>query len=303
MNSVTKVGELCAACAALLLAAAPARALVILPPPIALRVAQSSTVVVGKVESIEDKTVAAKRNPNDNDKAEYQIAVVKIEAPILGAKGITHVRVGFLPPPPVRPGGGIRPPISNVRPFSLVKDQEVLLFLHPHFDGNFLTGTNSFDVVDKQGNANFEKEVAEAKTAGKLLADPTAGLKSDKQDDRYLTAAMLITQYRTKHIGAPEPRTEAVDAQTSKLVLSALAEANWAGPTPGNPRLMPQSLFNQLGVTDKNGFTPPTKEVMGQKQVDYQQLPAYTQQWLKDNAGKYRIQRFVYDEKQEKADK
>jgi hypothetical protein len=295
-----KAGALSAACAALLIAATPARALVILPPPVALRVAQATTVVVGKVESIEDKTVSAKRFPNDTDKAEYQIAVIKITDPILGAKDVTHVRVGFLPPPPVRPG--VRPPIGN-KPVTFTKDQEVLVFLTPHFDGNFLTAPAFYDAVDKQGNANFEKEVAEAKAAAKLLADPKAGLKSDKQDDRYLTAAMLITQYRSKRIGAPEPKTEAADAETSKLVLTALAEANWKGPIVGNPRLSPQNLFNQLGVTDKDGFTPPKKEVMGQKQVDYQQLPEYTQQWLKDNAGKYRLQRFVYDDKKEKSDK
>jgi hypothetical protein len=300
MKFALKVGVLSTACSALLIAATPARALVILPPPVPIRVAQASTVVVGKVEKIEDKTVSAKRYPNDTDKGEYQIAVIKITDPVLGAKGLTHVRVGVLPPPPVRPGG-VRPPIGN-KPVTFTKDQEVLLFLQPHFDGNFLNAPAFFDAVDKQGNANFEKEIAEAKQSAKLLADPAAGLKSDKQEDRYLTAAMLITQYRSKRIGAPEPKTEAVDAETSKQILNTLAEANWKAPNVGNPRMNPQNLFNQLDVTAKDGFTPPMKEVMGKQQVDYQKLPDAIQQWLKDNAGKYRIQKYVEDKK-EKGDK
>jgi hypothetical protein len=289
--------------AALLIIAAPAHAAVILPQPVALRVAQSSTVVVGKVESIEEKTVSAKRYANDTEKGEFQIAVIKVSDPILGAKGLTHVRVGFLPPPMPNPGGGpiIRP--GGAKPVSFAKDQEVLVFLQPHFDGNFLFAQVFYDVVDKN-SPTFEKDVAEAKRCAKLIADPKAGLAAKEQDDRYTTAAMLITQYRTQRPNTTEPKTEAVDAETSKLILTALAEADWKGQSPQGPYMTPQNMFGRLGVTEKDGWKPPMTEVQGRPQIDYAKQPEAMQQWCKDNAGKYKIQRFVYeDKKEEKTDK
>ncbi len=170
MKIALKLSILNAACVALMAVATPAQALVVLAPPVATRVAQSTTIVVGKVESLEEKTVQAKRYPTDTDKGEYQIAVIKIDDAILGAKGLTHVRVGFVPPPTGRPI--IRP--GGARPVSFAKDQEVLVFLQPHFDGNFLYAPFVYDVVNKQGNQNFENDVTEAKQFAKVLVEPKA---------------------------------------------------------------------------------------------------------------------------------
>jgi hypothetical protein len=294
MKFVKRVGLSAIAGAALLVAATAANAMMIAPPSLPQRVAQASTIVVGKVEKIEEKTVSAPRFPGDKEKAEYQIAVIKVDDPILAAKGITHVRVGFVPPPMGRPGIGVRP-----RPtVTFAKDQEVLVFLQPHFEANFLEAPAYFDVINKQGNANFEKDVAEVKKYAKLLADPKAGLTSKDKEDRFTTAAILLTQYRTPKPSAKQPKTEAVDAETSKLILTALAEADWKG-MPGFNRLNPLVLFQQLGVTEKDGFNPPMMEVMGRKQVDFQKYPEAAQAWLKENAGKYKIQRFVADEKKD----
>src|SRR5262249_57752231 len=72
----------------------------IAPPPIPLRVADGDVVIVGKVTDIEDKTVKAPRYPGDKEMGEYQIAVVKINEALIGAKGVTHLKVAFLPPVP-----------------------------------------------------------------------------------------------------------------------------------------------------------------------------------------------------------
>jgi hypothetical protein len=294
MKSARQVGVFTAAGAALLAAATFANALMIAPPSLAQRVAQANTIVVGKVEKIEEKAVTAPRFPGDKEKAEYQVAVIKIDDPILAAKGLTHVRVGFVPPPMGRPGIGIRP-----RPtVTFTKDQEVLVFLNPHFEANFLEAPAYFDVIDKKGNPNFEKDLAEVKKYAKLLAAPKDGLTSKDKDERFTTAAMLVAQYRNRRVGVNEPKTEAVDAETSKLVLTALAEADWKA-NPGFNRLSPLMTFQQLGVSEKDGFTPPMQEIMGRKQIDYQKLPEAAQQWLKENAGKYKVQRFVYDEKKD----
>lgn len=293
MYSVTKFGLFGAACAMVLTIVGTANALMIAPPPPGVRVAQASTIVVGKVEKIEEKTVSAPRFPGNKDKAEYQIAVIKIDDPILAAKGLTHVRVGFVPAPMGGPG-----PIRRYPSVSFTKDQEVLVFLRPHFEANFLEASAFYDVVNKQGNSNFEKELEETKKYVKLLADPKASLKAEKAEDRLTVAGLLISQYRTQRFGGNMPKTEAVDAEISKLILTALAEADWKAPLPA-VRSNPQGLFMQLGVTEKDGFTPPTREIMGRKQIDYQQYPEAAQKWLKENAGKYKVQRFVYDDKKD----
>jgi hypothetical protein len=299
---VMRLGILSAACVALaaaLTAAAQqpvqphlAPKLAVLVPPIATRMAQSTVVVVGKVESIEEKTVAAKQDPNAQDKSEYQIAVIKIEDPILVEKGLTHIRVGFVPPAAkVNPNPMIRP-IGGIKPLNFAKDQEVLVFLTPHFEGNFLSAPNGMYEVEKQGNQNFEKDVAEAKRFAKLLENPKESLKSEKQEDRYAAAAVLIQRYRFKQIGATD-KTEAVDAEISKLILTTLAEADWTNAANTLPRLTPQILFNHFGLSEKDGWKQPK---------NFADLATEEKKWCKDNAEKYRIQRYV-NEKAEKSDK
>jgi hypothetical protein len=300
MKPALKLSVFCAACAALLAAASPAQAFVAIAPPApGMRVAQSSTIVVGKIESIEEKTVKAPRFPGDKEKAEYQVAVIKISDPILGAKGLTHVRVGFLPVQMGGPGGPGRP-IRGLPPVNLTKDQEVLIFLSPHFDANFMVASSGADVIDKKANTNFDKEVAEAKKLVKLLAAPKDGLTSKDAEERLLAAALLISQYRTQKPSSGQPKTEAVDAEISKLILNVLADADWKS-TVAALRTNPQNMFSQLGINEKDGWTPPMTEVMGRKQIDYQKMPEAMKKWCKDNAEKYKIQRFVYEEKKEEA--
>ena len=183
MKSARQVGVFTAAGAALLAAATFANALMIAPPSLAQRVAQANTIVVGKVEKIEDKTVSAPRFPGDKNKTEYQIAVIKVDDPILAAKGLTHVRVGFLP----RPTGVVGSASLGKAYVSFTKGQEVLVFLNPHFEAHFLQTGGFYNVVNKKGNPNFEKEVEEAKKYVKMLADPKESLKAEKAEDR-LTA-------------------------------------------------------------------------------------------------------------------
>jgi hypothetical protein len=301
------MGLLSAACAALLFAAtSAASAMRIAPPAPATRAAMAHTIVVGKVESIEEKTVSALPFPGAKDKVEYQIAVIKVEDPILGAKGLTHVRVGFIPPPPPpmgKPGGPIAIGPRNYN-LTFAKDQQGMFFLTPHGDGNFMIAATYNDFVNKQGNPNFDKEVTETKNLVKILANPKESLKAEKSEDRFIAASMLVTQYRTNRLGTPQPKTEAVDAEISKLILTALAETDWKAQIgPGVFRLNAQGTFMQLGVTEKDGFNPPTIELMGRKQIDYTKYADYAKEWCKDNAGKYKIQRFVHEEKKDKSDK
>lgn len=259
----------------------PAKALLIAPAPTGDRVLNAQIIVVGKVTALEDKVVKAANGQ------EYTIAVVKVDEALVGAKGLTHVRVGFLPPPPVvQPRDpAIVPPIRRYPTANLTKDQEVLLFLQPLGKESFFVAPMYFDVVDKKNNPNFDKEVATIKRSLKLMEDPKAGLKSQDANDRLMTASLLLTKYRTVKgpVKGGVPKQEPIDAEESKLILLALAEADWNKPFTVNEPA-PRTVFSRLGVTAKDGFTPPKVA---------KEYPDAAKKWLKDNADKYRIQRYV----------
>jgi hypothetical protein len=265
----------------------------IAPSPVPVRVALADMLVTGKVTKIEDKTVSAPAFPAAKDKVEYQIAVVKVEDPILNAKGVKEVRVGFVVPM----AGVVRP--GSYRPPTLADDEEVLLFLTKHFDADFYYYPAYYDVVKKANNQHYEKELEEAKKAAKLIADPTAGLKSKQAEDRYLTAAMLIERYRTSKPSPTPPKQETIDAEESKLILEALRDADWTPPgaNPGGPagwKLTPQLSFSRLALTKEDNWTPP---------ADAAEFADAAKAWLKDNAGTYRIKKLVPETKEKEPQK
>lgn len=279
-------------CLALATTPALAKAMMIAPPPLPQRVALADTIVIGKVTAFGDKLVSAKP-PGGGDKVDYQIAVVQVEDAVLGAKDAKEIKVGFQPPPPPpQPGGpGPRPFIRRYPQFTLSLDQEALIFVTKHPTEDFYLGQAYFDVINKTGNQDFDKNLDEVKRCVKLLADPMGALKGKNADDRFLTAAMLVARFRTQKPG--ETKSEPIDAEESKLILQALADADWT-PKPGaglgGLQMNPQAVFFRLNLTPADGWTPPK---------DAKEIPDAAKQWLKDNTGKYRIERFVA----EKADK
>ncbi len=290
-------------CLALLAAVLPVGAMMIAPAPVPQRVATADVVIVGKVTAFGDKTVSARPFPGATEKSEYQVAVVRIDDAIVGAKDLKEIRVGFrLPPPPppppvVRPGGGpvAIGPLRKWREPSLVLDQEALLFLVKHPEADFYVMPAYFSVINKKDNPGFANDLAEVQKAARLLADPKAGLESNSAEDRLLTAGLLISRYRTPRLG-PVAKTEPIDAVQSKLILQTLADADWKAPArPGlmNQLTSPQALFFRLGLQPKDGWTQPK---------DFKELPEAAQKWLKDHAESYRIERFVSAEKTENKD-
>jgi hypothetical protein len=287
-------------CVGTVAALSPAKAMVIAPAGVGQRVATADCVVVGKVIGFGDKTVSVPAFPGAEEKQAFQIAIIKIETNILGAKGMKEIRVGFVPP---NAGGPARGPIGGPlrrMQVTLSLNQEACLFLTKHPEADFYTAPAYFSVINKKGNADFNKDVNEAKHAAKLLADPKAGLEAKNKADRLLTASLLISHYRQLRPTSGEPKTEPIDAELSKKILRTLADADWTPPrpAPGRPVMLqmgPQNLFFQLGVTEKDGWKQPK---------DFKQFPQAAKKWLKENADKYRIQRFVYETKtKEKSDR
>ncbi len=272
---------------ATLVLAGTASADMIAPNPTPLRLALAPVALVGKVTRIEEKSIPATRFPGDMQKVPFVVAVVKIETGLVGTDKQTHVRVGFprLAPAPVGlPGTGR--PIPLRRPgMTLEKDQEVLLFLRPHEDAGFLMAADPFGFVIGGGNPNFKTEVADVVRTAKLLADPRPVLTGTDREARALVAALLIHRYRSGLQG--KSKQEAIPAEESKLLLTALAEADWNPNRAGQGRyfqLAPLQTFFRLGLTEADGWKPPK---------DFNQFPQAAQKWLTDHSGTYRLQRIV----------
>src|SRR5262245_37474408 len=107
------------ACLVALLAVDHARARMIAPPPVILRVPSADVVVVGKVTGYGPKMVKSELFKGDD--REMQIAIVKVGDTLLG-KAAKEIKVGFFPP---RQGGG-RP--GRDLGVQLKQDEESLLF-------------------------------------------------------------------------------------------------------------------------------------------------------------------------------
>jgi len=269
------------------------------PPPvqsISQRVLTADTIVVGKVTAVADKSTKAERFKGDAEKGEYRVFTVKIETAIQGCNGLTHIKVGclilppelpVLPPDPKvigGPPGRVYIPRQriNQNPPMLEKDQELLLFIRPHISEPFYIATQASDVTNSKV-ANFKADVAEATRVAKLLAEPMTSLKAKEASDRYLAAALLVTKYRTPTGGAKE---EEVPAEESKLILQGLAAGKWdtAAPTrPGFDPFAPLQMFYMLQPQTAGWVQP----------QNFQEVPASMKKWLEDNAGKFKVKRFV----------
>ncbi len=237
-----------------------------MPSPLA-RFALADCVVVGKVVEFEDRTVAAFRYPGAAEKSEYVVAVLKVAESLKGADGLTHLRVGL------------------VHPQTLHVGQEACFFLAEHPDEAFHHTTSAYEYpINKENNEGFDKEVDQYRRWGKLLRDPVASLKSKDAAERSHTAALLITRYRTPVRGG-KAKTELIDAVESRLILEALAGSDWGRPAP-DFRITPQRLFNQLGMTAKDGWQP-----TGFK--DAKEFEDAAKKWLRESAATFRIAALV----------
>jgi hypothetical protein len=257
---------------ALLACAHLAQARRIAPPPISLRAAQSEAVFVGKVTAISDKMVPAELEKGDD--RQMQVATVTVSSDLLGRVG-KNIEVGFFP------GGGRLPGVS------LAKDANALFFARKHpTKKNTYVAEMFYSVVTEKDNPDFKSNLDEAKRAATIFADPLKALRSKTLADRQLAASLLVVHYKTP-VGGGEPKSEAVPAEVSKLILEALSEADWRGEPPGGFQLNPQGIFARLGATAADGWTPPK---------DFTKFPEEAKKWMKENAGKFKMTRYARPE-------
>jgi hypothetical protein len=260
-------------------------------PPIPKRVALADLVLVGKVTAVEDNLVDASplmKIPGVSTKVSYRVAVVTLDAALLGGKkDQTKIRVGVFQP--AKKPGEDRPARSPKVQFAL--DQEGCFFLRKHPDEAFYVVQEPRDFLDKAKTKDYDKELALANKCAQLLANPDAALEAKEGDDRLLAAGMLIFRCRTPLVVyTREPKTEAIGAALSKRILTVLAEADWTEKTLPSA-MAPVSLFLYMGLTEKDGWHAPE---------NVKALPDAARAWLRKNATEFRIQRYVAEEANKK---
>jgi hypothetical protein len=227
-------------------------------PPLPDRIIKADAIIIGKITSVENKPVKAPGG------GELGLGVLKVEDGLLGGKGLTHVKVAFFPG-------------------QLESGQEACFLLTKVPGENYYLASGFLSMLRKT-DPSFDAQVAVIKRSAALLEDPVKGLKAKNANDRFLTAALLLGKYRPWDRGAEKQAD--IDATQSKLILEAIAEADWNKLDP-TLRLNGQQLFYRLGVTDRDGWVQP---------MNFQEVEAAAKQWLKANAGKYRVKRFVFGE-------
>ncbi len=272
------------------------------------RLTQADAVVVGRVVGFEPMDVQAEPMPGQPKQA-LRIAVVQVSEALVGVKkDVKMIRVAFIAPPmpgdPNQPGviGNAGGPINQIQlggrfinrrgyiggnMMNLDIGMDGLFILGKHAKENFYLAPMHGMFVSSQ-QPNFAVEVAQTKGMAKLLENPLAGLKSTDAQERYLAAALLVTKYRMpSNPNGMGYRTEKIDAEESKLILKALGEGTWnlAQQTQAMPH--PFEVFNQLGVNQSHGYTPPMQI------RDQNDLAKAMQTWLRDNSEKFRIEKLV----------
>jgi hypothetical protein len=284
----------------LLLVVAPARATFLGNPIIITElVGEADTIIVGKVTKVQNKLIKVLPTRRAPKKEAYQLVEVTVLEAIQGAKGLTSLQIG------VRCAESKLP---NGKPFvyvTLVKGQEACFFLTRHQGGKFYELGLS-NIIRKELNPSFDKDLALTKNCVQLLAAADKSLKSKLAENRILTAAMLIRQYRgpapflwdTKVAGKKTPKEEPISAEQSKLILHALMEADWSlAKEPSASPNHPATLFRRLGLTAKDGWKLKQKRVNPlDGRAGYQthlELTRAAKKWLKANADTYRIKRIV----------
>jgi hypothetical protein len=257
----------------LIAVAAVAEAKIAPPPPVIARMAASDAVVIGKVESIEEKTVDLPAYFGAMELTPHKIAIFKVDKGFLGAAGLTHVRVAFVPP--VTPS---RRPQLN-----LVAGEEYILYLSAVPKHTYYQAPGFYGGTAKKDNPTFTTEAAMVERSGKLLKDVKASLDSKNAQDGLLVAAALLHKYRRVYYSSGELKQVPIDAEESRKIMLVIADADWS-KQDYEYGLGPQQLFYMLGATPNDGWVAPK---------NVQQFPDVAKKWLKDNAGKFQIKKFV----------
>ncbi len=224
----------------------------------------SEVVAVGTVARVEPEPTRAKPLPSAVEEVAYTITVVKVETPLIGGKNVTHVRVG------TRQGD-----LSF-----LPNDGKVLVFLRPHPVANFLVASPFHSPLDLSADGAAET-LKRVEAVAATVNDPVKALSAEKKDDRVVAAAVLAERYSRLSRGADGSELVDRPAEESKLLLSALAGADWSAPLPDGLTVL--SLVHGMELGPQGYSLEPTVDASKTRFV----------KWLAEDGKAARVRQFV----------
>ena len=269
------------------------------------RAVQAEVVVMGKVTEIEKEAVegpAYAGAPKDQ-RTNYKVAVVKIEDRLIGAKGLTLVRVGFstdppaVAPPPGLVGGppavaGRVPRLRTGGPaVALTTGLEGCFMLDRLPGADFYVLSGNGPPLDKK-DENYAKQLEPVQKVARAIEEPVSALKAKDRDDRFLAAHALLRRYQRASpgdvLGVPIPADE------NQLILDLLLELPWlpqpgaASKVSGEPPPSRAALWSFIRPNEL-GFRAP-KAAAGEN-FD-QRMDEATTEFLKANKDRIKIKKY-----------
>jgi hypothetical protein len=244
--------------------------------PVAERVGRADIVVVGTVTELEAEPLEINLYGRDK-KTRVRVAKVKIEDNLLGAAGLTQLRVAFTGAED-QPKDGLKIPTPV-----LEKDNKVLLFLRQVKGADVVWVDGHYGAIGKTPTTPYLRgdlatEVAEAKPLCKIMAEPLKALQSEKAHERMLASWMLVARYQARPMGPgfASGQTELIPADESKRIMEGLLLL--AEKKPEAFAFTIASLY----LTKADGFEGSVWADGGRE---------YATKWVKDNLEKYRIKK------------
>lgn len=295
---------------AIAVAAHPVLALSIAAPsgPVK-RAFESDVVVVGEVTVIEADPIEAESFPGAKRATEYRVGIVKIDKALVGAVGLTHIKVAYVPAKPrpapvpvqqVGPGDiriAIAPRLPQVSGPQLKPGVKGCFFLIKLANsGLYKTSYKCPPILAE--SKGYEIAVADVQRAMKVVANPMKALSAAKPDDRYFAAVALLAKYRTIPFSRTGPgramsQTD-IPVDESKRIIRAVAERDDWSPAGMTHDVTPASLVGLLGLKADDGWQQP-KPVRGQ---DYNTLVRDVfRKWAKEHvADEFVVRRYTPDD-------
>ena len=267
--------------------------------PVPEKVAVADSVIVGKITAVRDKTATTRPFRHMDSVMEFQVVDVAVTEVLFGPK-VKEAALGFIS---VKLKGG------QYKPAPAVGMEGIFFGAQPE-GGDFLVVPSGCFVESK--DADYDKTLAVARRSAKMLNEPAEGLKSKDASERILAAEMVIlrSSYAPMRWWGGSVRFEPIDAEQSKQVMLALAEADWPKRDP-ETGLSPRFVWTWLRSAEMR-----TRSVQPRPASRGTSLPVPTRptsapavdlstwkdsddgsaekKWLRDHAETYRIQRQVW---------
>ncbi|MEZ6139300.1 MAG: hypothetical protein R3B84_01905 [Zavarzinella sp.] len=284
--------------------------------PVARSLIHANVLAVGKILEIEKEQVELPIAPqNKEQKIAMKVAVIKIEEPLLGCKGLTQLRVAFpaslvggpgpafdLPAPGIQfnkrqpnfgapaPGFGMPVPTQGA---------EGIFMLNLHHTGDYyiFSPTAGFNGFIDSKRPTYKADLAAVRDSLKCLEDPLAALKDKDKNVRWRAAEIYLMKIRNYPPDANGRKVveKPVSAELNKLLLTSLMDMPWAATDYSQPNR--EQLWWLLNPSQFGFKNPVFQPQVGAKPQDFQKVwEETTSAFLKENLDKIQIKAYTITE-------